>query len=219
MKTPRRLFHPAFTLIELLVVIGIIALLVGLAAPGLNTAILSGKITQATSNARQIAIALRGYAQENDGAFPDNKTYATSNDVYRELIPTYIDAETVFAVGNSPVGKKADNVVEPRGRILERGENHWAYVQGLNTSSHSMWPLIADHTDGSGHYTDTETEPGGTWRGTKAIIVRTDTSAAAVKLLGTGKQRYLPRYNDPQKNALEVRDYMGENAKLLEPEK
>src|SRR5207247_917338 len=125
-----------FTLIELLVVIGIIALLVSLAGPGLNTAMLNGKITQATAHARQIAIALRTYAQDNEGAFPDDKSYASANDAYRQLIPTYIDAEVVFAVSSSPVGKKVDNVVEPKSRALERGENHWAYVSGLTTSSH-----------------------------------------------------------------------------------
>jgi prepilin-type N-terminal cleavage/methylation domain-containing protein len=219
MKTPRRHIRPAFTLIELLVVIGIIAILVGLAGPGLTSAMLSGKITQATAHARQIALGLRTFAQDNEGAFPDGKDFATSNDAYRDLIPNYIDSEVVFTVGNSPVGKKADNVVEPKSRALERGENHWAYVSGLTTSSHSMWPLVVDHTDGSGHYTDLEASPGGTWRGTKGIIVRTDTSAAAIRLLGSGSKRYIPRFNDTQKNALEVRDYMGENVRLLEPEK
>jgi prepilin-type N-terminal cleavage/methylation domain-containing protein len=217
MKTPRRILHPAFTLIELLVVIGIIALLVGLSAPGLQTAIMNGKITQATSNARQICIALRAYSQDHDGVFPDDPSYVTSNDALRELIPSYIDSESVFVVPSSPVGKKADNVVDPKSRILEHGENHWAYISGLNTSSHSMWPLVVDNTDGTGHYGDVETEAGGTWRGTKAIMVHTDTSAAAIRLLGTGKQRYLPCYNDPDKNALEVRDYMGAAARLLEP--
>ena len=104
MKTPRRHIRPAFTLIELLVVIGIIAILVGLAGPGLGIAILNGKITQATAHARQIAIGLRAYSQDNEGAFPDNKAYASSNDAYRDLIPNYIDSEAVFPVGNSPVG-------------------------------------------------------------------------------------------------------------------
>jgi len=215
LRTRRNL--PAFTLIELLVVIGIISILIGVAAPGLNNAMLSGKITQATAHARQVALALRMFAQDNEGNFPNDPKFATSNDAFRELFPGYMQTEAIFPVGSSPIGKKADNATEPETRVLERGENHWAYVQGLNTSSHPSWPLVVDHTDGSGHYGDAETQPGGTWRGTKAIVVRTDTSAATPKLQGTGKKRFLPRHNDDRKNALNVRDYMGEEAKLLEP--
>ena len=93
----------------------------------------------------------------------------------------------------SKAGPEADNRITQPSDILSRGENHWAYVMGLNSSSNSTWPLIVDHTDGSGFYTDKETELGGTWKGTKGIIIHTDTSAEAVRLLGTGAKRYLPR--------------------------
>ena len=102
-------------------------------------------------------------------------------------------------------------------RSLERGENHWAYISGLSSSSNSMWPLIVDHTDGSGFYTDKETEFGGTWKGAKTIVVRADISAAAIKLIGTGSKRFMPRFDDRSKNALDLKDYMGDGAKLLEP--
>ena len=217
MNQSRKLTNRAFTLIELLVVIGIIAILVGVAAPGLTGSMLTGRIAQATAHARQVALALRMYAQDNDGNFPENTSFQSSNDAFRELFPGYMDTEAIFAVASSPVGKKADNAIEPRERILARGENHWAYVQGLSTTSNSNWPLVVDHSDGSGHFGNDPSQPGGSWRGTKAILVRCDTSAAALKLHGTGKKRYLPRYNDDQKNALSVRDYMGEGAKLLEP--
>ena len=51
----------------------------------------------------------------------------------------------------------------------------------------------------------------------RRIVIRTDTSANAVKLLGTGVKRYIPRFDDKAKNALELKDYMGDGAKLLEP--
>ncbi len=221
MNIPRKI-STAFTLIELLVVISIIAILASIAAPTYGIAVLNGKIAQATQSARQIGLALRLFAQDNDGAFPADRddqgqSIMTSNDAFRQLIPAYVDSELIFAIGSSPVGKHADNNMAAPAKILERGENHWACIAGLNTSSNSAWPLVVDHTDGTGHYTDKETEPGGTWKGTKAVVVRTDNSAASIKLLGTGKSRYLPRHDDRQKNALDVRDYMATGAQLLEP--
>src|SRR5262249_46047023 len=117
-----------------------------------------------------------------------------------------------------PVGKKADNKIEPESRALERGENHWAYVSGLGETSNPSWPLVVDHTDGSGYYTNVEGEKGGTWRGLKAIVIRCDSSAQAIRLSGKGSKRFLPRHDDDQRNALSVGDYMGRDARLLEPE-
>lgn len=207
----------AFTLIELLVVIAIIALLVGIAGPGLNMAMMSAKVTSATGNARQIGLALRGYAQDNDGAYPDSRDMTNSNEAFRELFPAYTQVESNFTVPGSPVGKKADNKVEPEARILERGENHWAYIAGLNDSSHPLWPLIVDHTDGSGYYGTSEMKPGGTWRGGKAVVIRCDGGAVAIKLGGSGSKRFIPRHDDSKKNALQVREYMGDATRLLEP--
>ena len=212
----------AFTLIELLVVISIIAILASIAAPVYQAAMLNGRIIRSVADARSIGLALRVYSNDNNGAFPNgkndhNEEINTSNDAFRSLFPTYLQNETVFTVANSKAGARADNRCESAANILERGENHWAYISGLNSSSNSMWPLIVDHTDGSGSYTDKETELGGTWKGTKTIVVNADNSAAAVKLLGAGSKRYLPRFDDKSKNALDLKDYMGDGAKLLEP--
>ena len=177
---------------------------------------------KAVADARSVGLALRVYSNDHDGAFPNgkneqNEPIITSNDAFRSLFPTYIDNESIFTVSTSKAGPKADNKTTSPSDILERGENHWAYISGLNTSSNSMWPLVVDSTDGSGFYTDKETELGGTWKGMKAIVVNTDNSATAIKLLGTGSKRYLPRFDDKSKNALVLNDYMGDGAKLLEP--
>ena len=212
----------AFTLIELLVVISIIAILAGIAVPAFTGAMVTARITKSTSDARQIGLALRIYSGDNDGAFPEgkndyNQEISTSNDAFRNLIPTYLTNESIFTVATSKAGPKADNKMASPSEILERGENHWAYISGLNSTSNSMWPLIVDHTDGSGFYTDKETELGGTWKGVKAIVIHADISASAVKLTGAGTKRYLPRFDDRTKNALDLKDYMGDGAKLLEP--
>ena len=212
----------AFTLIELLVVISIIAILASIAAPVYQAAMINARILHGVADARSVGLALRMYSNDNNGAYPAGKNdydeeITTSNDAFRSLIPTYLQNESVFTVATSKTGPKADNKIATAANILERGENHWAYVSGLSSSSNSMWPLLVDHTDGSGFYTDKETEVGGTWKGTKAIVVNADNSAAAVKLLGAGSKRYLPRFDDRSKNALVLNDYMGDGAKLLEP--
>jgi hypothetical protein len=38
-----------------------------------------------------------------------------------------------------------------------------------------------------------------------------------VALLGAGHTRYLPRHDDSSRNALELTDYIGIGARLLEP--
>ncbi len=223
MKTSHRK-SSAFTLIELLVVISIIAILASIASPALIGALKNGKITRATADARQVALSLRLYAQDHDGAYPSETSdtgekIMNANDAFRCLFPNYLQNEKIFMVAGSPVGKTADNNISSPAAILKAGENHWAYISGLNTTSNSEWPLVVDHTDGSGTYGLKETEAGGTWGGIKAIVVRVDTSSSAVLLAGLGSRRYIARTDDKSKNLLNVSDYAGQGAKLLEPVK
>jgi prepilin-type N-terminal cleavage/methylation domain-containing protein len=141
----------AFTLIELLVVISIIAILAGIAMPVYSQATLNAKILKGTANARSIGMSLLMYANDNDGRFPNerndhNEDITTANDAFRSLFPTYLTDESIFAVPTSKAGPLADNRITQPSDILTRGENHWAYVAGLNSSSNSQWPLIVDHT-------------------------------------------------------------------------
>ncbi len=218
MKTSPSHVSRAFTLIELLVVIAIISMLAGLVLPAINNALRHARITKATSDARQIFLSIKGYSADHDGAFPGTDA-KTSNEAFRELFPTYMQVEVNFAEGSSPVGKKADNKIEPHNRALERGENHWAYVAGLSETSNALWPIIVDHTDGSGTYSTREGEAGGTWGGRNAVMVRCDGGGVAPLLKGTGTKRFLPRFDDEDQNALELTAYMGDGVRLLEPEK
>jgi prepilin-type N-terminal cleavage/methylation domain-containing protein len=212
----------AFTLIELLVVICIIAVLAGLLTPALQTAMQNGKMTNAMNNARQIGLALRMFANDNDGNYPQTtnsygENINTSNDAFRSLVPTYIDNEKIFALAGSKAGPSADNNIEDAAHILAPGENYWAFVSGLNSSANSNWPLVVDSDNGSGYYVKEPNTMGGMWGGTKAIVINTDGSSHITPLKGTGDQRYIPRFDDPTKNALTVTDYMGTGVQLLEP--
>src|SRR5215471_8255388 len=93
----------AFTLIELLVVIAIIAVLASIALPAFTAVQERGKQTKDMSNGKQIALALKQFATDHDGTFPNKEPaadYATapnalaaadkSNDAFWWLSPNYL---------------------------------------------------------------------------------------------------------------------------------
>jgi prepilin-type N-terminal cleavage/methylation domain-containing protein len=213
----------AFTLIELLVVISIIALLAGIALPVMQSARMSGQQAAALQNARQIGIALCACANDNGGTFISGTANSygqqiqSSNDAFRSLIPTYLDNEQVFVVPGSVDGPRTDNKIDPYTNILTPGENHYAYIEGLTETSSSLWPLVVDGANGNGNYTTDQTALGGVWKGTKAIVINTDTSAHLIPLQGPSTARYIPRFDDATQDELNLSAYMGSTVQLLEP--
>lgn len=212
----------AFTLLELLIVITIIAILSAIVVPVANSVVGMARRAAAGSNARQIALGLRTYAIDHGGRFPaggsnEKGALRNANDAFR-LIIDYVDRdERLFAVPGSAWGPAADGRCDTPEETLAAGENHFAYIAGLTSDSRGTWPLVVDGTDGSGGYTVVRGQRGGVWQGRYAVVARVDGGAEAVPLRGSGDRRYLPRHGDPERNALDVADYMGPAARLLDP--
>jgi prepilin-type N-terminal cleavage/methylation domain-containing protein/prepilin-type processing-associated H-X9-DG protein len=77
--SPTRQRRRSFTLIELLVVIAIIAILAALLLPALSRAKESAKSIQCLNQLRQISLATRFYAEENEDLFPRSQHSAVAN--------------------------------------------------------------------------------------------------------------------------------------------
>jgi prepilin-type N-terminal cleavage/methylation domain-containing protein len=205
----------AFTLIELLVVISIIAILAGIALPVFGEVQVRGAQTKALSNAKQVGLACKLFAQDFNGNFPiytdiNNKTEGgnDSNSILQTLIPDYTPDKSIFAIPKSAYCKGVGRGSSQPDKLAS-GENEWAYVKGLSDTSNARFPLLANgFAPGSTHYVADESEPGGVWKAKKAIVIRVDTSGTVETLrkLGTGanvKGTVKRSEDDPQKNAFE----------------
>ena len=192
----------AFTLIELLVVISIIAVLAGIALPVYTSVQERGAQTKDLSNAKQIALACKLFAADNDGKYPDKDGQAadppvtaltstsTSNQAFACLVPNYLPSEKLFYLGKSAWSPNVpDEKMTAAGDRCEAKTNNFAYVLGLTDISNPSFPLIADapNTGGSsGVYSTDPTAKGGIWKGKKAIVIRCDQSGTVETCTSTG---------------------------------
>jgi len=164
----------AFTLIELLVVIAIIAILASIALPAFSAVQERAKQTKDLSNGKQVVLALRQFALDNNGNFPNNKYSAPagssydaatplgsgdkSNDAFRWLVPTYTNSEDIFVVPGSAWSTGDDNSLDavlstsggatyppgPDTTTLAQGEVGFAYITALNDTSNPQMPIVCD---------------------------------------------------------------------------
>lgn len=181
----------AFTLIELLVVIAIIAVLASIALPVFSSVQERGAQTKDLSNAKQIALACKLFAADNDGKYPSldgratdppSGVPATSNAVLACLIPTYVPSENVFYLAKSKWSPtQGDEKTTAPGDRLEAGSNNFAYELGLSETDNPRYPLLADapQTGGTSAVWSTDASAkGGVWKGKKAVVIRVDQSGA-----------------------------------------
>jgi prepilin-type N-terminal cleavage/methylation domain-containing protein len=200
----------AFTLIELLVVIAIIAILASIALPAFSAVQERAKQTKDLSNGKQIALALKQFALDNNGSFPNNVyggglDYAAappltgankSNDAFRWLIPTYVNSEDIFVVPGSAWSVGDDNSLDttvgvsggavyppgPDATTLATGEVGYSYITALNDTSNPQFPLICDgFTTGTTTYTNDKTLTGGVWGGQRAVYIFVDGSGRVMR--------------------------------------
>ena len=187
-----------FTLIELLIVIAVIAILASFALPAFLGVQERAKQTKDLSNGKQIVLALRQFALDNNGTFPQTVPAAAypsatlltsaspSNDALWWLFPTYLTDEFIFAVPGSqwnvPGPDGAMDAAGSAGRVqtLKIGENGYAYTLGLNDTSDAGFPLLEDGMVTGAtppwQYTTDKTVKGGVWGGKKAVIIFVDGS-------------------------------------------
>ncbi len=187
------------------VAVFIIFVLAGLALPTFNTGCGKGIHTEALAQAKQVGLALKLYAGDHDGAYPKagveplmKTDPPDSNTAFAALFPTYTQSEAIF--GNRLSAYQTappDNVIDqpytgtPK-ETLQPGENVYSYVLGLTEGDSSSTPLIADGTDGTGHYRTDPAKRGGVWKGATAVVIRLDNSGSVVSLAGPEEARYIP---------------------------
>jgi type II secretory pathway pseudopilin PulG len=132
----------AFTLLELVVVIGVITILIALLLPTLSRVRESAKTSTCASNLRQIMLAMRMYAQENEGRLPYQAV--EFRDWSGELAQLLKVRGTVFQcpADDMPRRKGFEDLI-PRSYGVNSGEF------GLITGYQAPWP--ADRHERPGH--------------------------------------------------------------------
>ena len=120
----------AFSLLELLVVVAIIATLTGILIPALgNARELAGRVACAT-NLRQLGIALRMYAHENNGWYRTEELCGNPQSVLiQSLFPDYVSSRDMFYCPSADQIEpyaQSDEYGGPGGDSVINTDHNWA---------------------------------------------------------------------------------------------
>jgi prepilin-type N-terminal cleavage/methylation domain-containing protein len=220
-----------FTLIELLVVISIIAILAGFALPVFTAAQKKGRVVNTLNNAKQISTALKMFAGDNDGSYPqysdpDDTTtlLATSNSAMQRLMPKYTNSKQIFINKASAWCKQAGGQAPMQANQYQvlQGECDWSYVRGLSETADPRAPLLATaFKPGTVVYSKNTSEKGGVWGGTDAVVVFVDHSAKQLSdkdIRDNGDTTEIKRPDQPSLNLFQFNeDWVGTEAVVLHP--
>jgi hypothetical protein len=140
---------PRLGCIEILVGLAALLLLISLIVPFFGHISEPGTITKGITNCRQIITAMRIYAADHDGKYPDAALTdpQSSNEAFRVLFQkNIIDNEMIFGCRMSPYVPDGDIGTPPDFKqALEAGENHWALTKGLSNSDLGSIPLVFEN--------------------------------------------------------------------------
>jgi prepilin-type N-terminal cleavage/methylation domain-containing protein len=178
----------AFTLIELLVVITIIAILASIAAPVFNSVQRKAQQTKALSNAKQIGLACKLYALDEDGNFPAGA--GNSSDTFNNQLIAggYMPNEEIFFVqGEYYSGGK---LLLTKDGALAAAENGWGYNPGMADTDYPQNALIFTRPASATAFVEAGnlTTPGGVWDG-RVIVVNIDYSGTVERVVSGDVQR------------------------------
>lgn len=213
----------------------VLAVAAGLVVPAWNQVADDGSRAKALAQAKQVGLALKLFAGDNNGVYPADgmpaelHAPANSNAAFAVLLPTYTESERIFSNSLSAYQTRPpDNIIDnpytgKSVKTLAPGENVYAYLTGLTDAFYPSSPLVVDGTDGTGHYVTDPAKRGGTWSGEEAVVIRLDNSGSLAKLAGPADARYVPlgvlaaaTGGKADDNLLEV-SRLGGGVRLLDP--
>jgi len=149
-------------------------------------------IIRSISNCKQIVLAMKIYASDHDGHYPDLTlpNGDNSNEVFRVLFKEgWFSDEYIFCSPKSPFIPDNNIGTAPDfSEALKAGENHWAMTKGLNDASPARMPLVFENPSEAtwppkwNACLTGKAKPGRTWSEGRVIIGFKDGSVQAMKL-------------------------------------
>lgn len=131
----------AFTLIELLVVISIVAILTAILLPAIARSRMQAKVLTVNAELRNIALALEGYALDNDSRYPPTRVDCAVGDHFYQLPVELVECnylppasddsfmaagiEDRFNRGYTYKYRSVGTLIYNRTRVVEKGAYLW----------------------------------------------------------------------------------------------
>lgn len=154
---------------------------------------------KATSNCRPIISALKLYAGDHGGAYPDSDPSLpqTANTAFRLLFKEgIVPDERIFGYPESPY--KGDNKIgtpPDYAKAIEANENHWMMVTGQSENTSNTIPLVFENTMKAELPLRWDVANAGkpvrgrAWARNKIVVGLNDNSVSVVKLNDDGTPR------------------------------